>query len=409
VSNYIARLDTTVQTLTLSPSIQNGVIVWEDSPLIRAVVHGRTLVIDEADKAPLEVVCVLKGLIEDGEMLLADGRRIMHPTRLAAQEGRNENVIPIHPGFKMIVLANRPGYPFLGNNFFRECGDCFAVHVVNNPDAESELRLLKSYAPAVDLEILQRLISLFGDLREMVDRGVLTYPYSLRELVNISKHIQAFPGDSLAQAIDNVFHFDTYDPQLREHLAQVFHRHGVPLAAGDLFRFEVQLAEPRPLPQPVHTSVWQLGNPAAHADDELKSSLTQAPLVEKGRIKFEPKPWLQVRSRIQGRIQNFTEERFQWRLDVAGHTESVAVTPDGHICVLTSQPLQLVVYKPPYTQFRVVPIGDHLTAFIRTPESSSILASHAPTLAALQDNSVVLFVAAFKMLIRIGAFLSLNS
>lgn len=30
---------------------------------------------DEADKAPLEVVCVLKGLIEDRYMLLADGRR----------------------------------------------------------------------------------------------------------------------------------------------------------------------------------------------------------------------------------------------------------------------------------------------------------------------------------------------
>jgi hypothetical protein len=31
--------------------------------------------IDEADKAPLEVVAILKGLIEDGQLLLADGRR----------------------------------------------------------------------------------------------------------------------------------------------------------------------------------------------------------------------------------------------------------------------------------------------------------------------------------------------
>lgn len=393
--------DTTVQTLTLSPSIQSGVIVWEDSPLIRAVVHGRALVIDEADKAPLEVVCVLKGLIEDGEMLLSDGRRIMHPERLASEQ-QSENIIPIHPSFRMIVLANRPGYPFLGNNFFRECGDCFAVHVVNNPDAESELRLLKSYAPAVDLELLQRLINLFGDLREMVDRGVLTYPYSLRELVNISKHIQAFPGDSLAHAIDNVFHFDSYDTQLREHLAQVFHRHGVPLAAGDLFRFEVQLAEPRPLPPPTPTAVWQLGVSAAQPEDEMKSSVLQNPLVEKGRIQMEQKPMLPVRSRVQARIQSFTEERFQWRLDVAGHTESVAVTPDGHVCVLTSQPLQIVIFKPPYTQFRVVPLGDHLTTFVRTPESQSILASHSPTLASLPDNTLVLFVASFSMLIKIG-------
>lgn len=59
-----------MQTLTLVPSLTGGQIVWEDSPLVRAAKTGRTLLVDEADKAPLEVVCVLKGLIEDGEMLL---------------------------------------------------------------------------------------------------------------------------------------------------------------------------------------------------------------------------------------------------------------------------------------------------------------------------------------------------
>lgn len=54
--------------------------MWEDSPLVRAAKTGRTLVVDEADKAPLEVVCVLKGLIEDGEMLLV--RLKEHPDLL---------------------------------------------------------------------------------------------------------------------------------------------------------------------------------------------------------------------------------------------------------------------------------------------------------------------------------------
>ena len=44
---------------------------------MRAVTEGRALVIDEADKAPLEVVAVLKSLVEDGQLLLADGRRIL--------------------------------------------------------------------------------------------------------------------------------------------------------------------------------------------------------------------------------------------------------------------------------------------------------------------------------------------
>ena len=69
--------DSTIGQLTLSPSVEDGRIVWKDSPLVRAVMHGRALVIDEADKAPLEVVTVLKSLVEDGQLLLADGRRIL--------------------------------------------------------------------------------------------------------------------------------------------------------------------------------------------------------------------------------------------------------------------------------------------------------------------------------------------
>jgi hypothetical protein len=32
-------------------------------------------------------------------------------------------VVEVHKDFAMWVLANRPGFPFLGNNFFRETGD----------------------------------------------------------------------------------------------------------------------------------------------------------------------------------------------------------------------------------------------------------------------------------------------
>ena len=38
---------------------------------------GHILVVDEADKAPTNVTCILKTLVESGEMHLADGRRIV--------------------------------------------------------------------------------------------------------------------------------------------------------------------------------------------------------------------------------------------------------------------------------------------------------------------------------------------
>lgn len=55
-------------------------------------------------------MAVLKGLVEDGEMILADGRRILRnaPPDLL----RDPNVVPLHPNFRMIVLANRPGYAY---------------------------------------------------------------------------------------------------------------------------------------------------------------------------------------------------------------------------------------------------------------------------------------------------------
>lgn len=78
------------------------------------------VVLLQVDKAPLEVVTVLKSLLEDREMLLADGRRLMDPARAAAEGASvGDAILPIHPKFRLWALANRPGYPFLGNNFFR--------------------------------------------------------------------------------------------------------------------------------------------------------------------------------------------------------------------------------------------------------------------------------------------------
>jgi len=40
----------------------------------------------------------------------------------------SDSVVVAHPDFRMIVLANRPGFPFLGNDFFGAMG----MHVHSN-------------------------------------------------------------------------------------------------------------------------------------------------------------------------------------------------------------------------------------------------------------------------------------
>ncbi|KAI9908417.1 hypothetical protein PsorP6_004490 [Peronosclerospora sorghi] len=222
--------DTTVHTLTLAPTLIDGKIEWQDSPLVRAAKTGRTLIVDEADKAPLEVVCILKGLIEDGEMLLGNGKRLIDPNKVTMEEWHDNNdVIQLHPNFRMWVLANRPGFPFLGNNFFREIGDIFASHAIENPDEDSELSLLTAYAPNVPLDSLRRLCQAFAELRGLVENGTITYPYSTREAVAVAKHLQEFPTDDVGVVLENVLAFDAYDHAMLAQLADVFMRHGIPL------------------------------------------------------------------------------------------------------------------------------------------------------------------------------------
>jgi energy-coupling factor transporter ATP-binding protein EcfA2 len=134
--------DTTVQTLTLQPTVKDGIIIFEDSPLVRAVKEGHVLVVDEADKAPTHVTCILKTLVESGEMHLGDGRRIVPHNSVFKS---SPELIVTHPDFRMIVLANRPGFPFLGNDFFGALGDIFSCHAIDNPDMESEMEMLKKY------------------------------------------------------------------------------------------------------------------------------------------------------------------------------------------------------------------------------------------------------------------------
>ena len=70
--------DSTISQLTTVPVIQDGLIRYEDSPLVRAVRFGHVLVVDEADKAPAHVTSLLKTLAsEDQQMQLSDGRRIV--------------------------------------------------------------------------------------------------------------------------------------------------------------------------------------------------------------------------------------------------------------------------------------------------------------------------------------------
>lgn len=46
------------------------------------------------------------------------------------------------------------------------------------------------------------------------------------ELINIVRHMRAYPDDGLEATLRNVFDFDVYKPETTEKLAQVLAKHG---------------------------------------------------------------------------------------------------------------------------------------------------------------------------------------
>ncbi|XP_028846499.1 von Willebrand factor A domain-containing protein 8 [Denticeps clupeoides] len=329
--------DTTVQTLTLQPSVRDGIIVYEDSPLVKAVKMGHILVIDEADKAPTNVTCILKTLVESGEMILADGRRIVSDPVEAAQR---PNVIAMHPDFRMLVLANRPGFPFLGNDFFGAIGDIFSCHAVDNPKPQAELAMLKQYGPDVPDAVLHKLVAAFGELRAMADLGTITYPYSTREVVNIVKHLQKFPDEGLANVVRNVFDFDSYNKDMREVLITALHKHGIPIGAKPT---SVHLAKELPLPGCRMTGYWTT-NQAGNARRKLLCP------TESHRIDIKGPAFLRVQGypveRHEARALSFTEEQVHWQIPM---TEVNIVcditTAKDAIYVATCNPVSLYAMR----------------------------------------------------------------
>lgn len=165
-------------------------------------------------------------------MILSDGRKIL-PYRkgIVPDDDPSSDYIFTHPDFRMIVLANRPGFPFLGNDFFASLGDLFSCHAVDNPSTDSEIYLLQQYGPDVPQPMLTKLVAAFAELRSMADVGQISYPYSTREVVNVVKHLQRYPDEDLSELIGNVLDFDRYSPESLEQVTDVLQKHGLAIEA----------------------------------------------------------------------------------------------------------------------------------------------------------------------------------
>ncbi|CAB3401465.1 unnamed protein product [Caenorhabditis bovis] len=338
--------DTTVQTLTMQTVVENGVIRQEDSALVKAARSGQILVIDEADKAPLHVVAILKNLLDTGCLVLGDGRTLKPSNRLSEADRNDAGVVPIHSAFRIIMLANRPGFPFLGNNLFAVLGDLFAIHMIDHPSRSSELEMIRKYGPNVDESILNKLLTIFNELRDKTDQGLLQYPYSTRELVNIVRHCNDFPDDPLPEVARNVFDFDVYNDDTIATIESVFQKHGIPLgvsrgaaaAAGE----RIAIAERFALGDLRQLGEWRLKRyafPEHFGFGEARD--VEMKFGERVRRKTKELDKMHMRNRV------FSELVCQWKLPLIDDNivSDACRFGDGGLVAITVNPVSLIHAK----------------------------------------------------------------
>ena len=336
----------------------------------------------------MEVIGILKGLLSDGEMLLIDGRRILSSKNYEQyqinkqkqpsieQHTEEEKIIQIHDKFRIIILGNKQGYPFLGNNLLKEIGDCCSYYFITNPTIESELILLNSIAPSLNEEIKIKLIKLFNEIRKLVDEGLINYPYSTRELIQLIKHLNSFPEDGLVESLNNIFSFDEYNYQFINFILSIFHKFNIPLFnnfnKNKNTKNAIFLSNKIQLNAPILSEFWnyykifhsaesfsfinsaeklvienQEKNGNSNSWEEKEFLIRKYPIEKKGSWKVSEKlkeNKISVSNKINKRMNEFTEEIFSFKLKKKGEKIIDFCIMKNSVFLLLNDPLRLVYF-----------------------------------------------------------------
>lgn len=146
----------------------------------------------------------------------------------------------VSPPQEVFLFAVADCFP---SQFVGAVGDSFSTYAIKNPDAASELKILQQLAPELSSELLSKLVAAFQDLRAVrlspflpstvsnfpllqeFAAGRLSYPFSLRELLALTRHIRRFPDEPLDQALRSIFDFDLHSSATLDALREVLRKH----------------------------------------------------------------------------------------------------------------------------------------------------------------------------------------
>jgi len=229
---------------------------------------------------------------------------------------------------------------FFSFSFFLSLGDHFSTFPILNPPRESEIILLQNFGPNIERQKLEQLVDVFTELRQLSIDGIISYPYSLRELVSIVKHLNMFPNDSLADVVRNVFDLDNYNTDVIDRIRSILHRHGIPFHVQNR---TVNLAISHPLKLVPHRETWSMTN--VNDEDIERSS---SPIIFSEKSNKPSMKIIESINRNDSRTQNFSELIYKYRLplDETTYVHDMNVFKDSKtVLVLTGNPLSLWTFK----------------------------------------------------------------
>jgi hypothetical protein len=224
-------------------------------------------------------------------------------------------------------------------SFFLSLGDHFSTFPILNPPRESEIILLQNFGPNIERKKLEQLVDVFTELRQLSIDGIISYPYSLRELVSIVKHLNMFPNDSLADIVRNVFDLDNYNTDVIDRIRSILHQFGIPFHIQNR---TVDLAKSHPLKLVANRETWPM-KMLDGGDIEQSSSISLSEKSKKPSMKI-----MESINRNDSRTQSFSEliHKYRLPLDETTYVHDLNVLKENNtVLVLTGNPLSLWTFK----------------------------------------------------------------
>ena len=210
---------------------------------------------------------------------------------------------------------------------------------------------------------------------------MLSYPYSTRELVNIVRHIAMFPDDNITTTLENVFAFDSFDPEVRQSITEAFNRHAIPLGTDSGSGVRNSLAPAAGLAQAIESST--LARPAESTALEVAVSTAALAVDWKKNLGqqpgWHPSQLKQMADKQSARTDRFAEEVLGF--SIAGYADEpceagMVALPDNSLAVLSQQNV-LVLADPTQNIVRTIPLNNGAAEAFTVPSSPPLAADTA--------------------------------